>query len=160
VLYKRVSATAVAGAVVLIGLGRFDVASASTFYQCHSDSTLVTQDSGVHGGPARLPGSESGDLGYYYLSLTAGCGEAKGTPVTLTVSVTLDKVLSGTIDADGMCWSLEEHLGYNHTPLAAAVIMSDRFTVQFPAVAGNQYRIRLANLESGVTVTDHSSVDG
>ena len=163
-MYKRMSVVGLMLVLLMVGLGRFDTARAASvpqFPSCHNDSTQVKQTSD-HGGPASLgPGSENGDSAYYYLTFTAGCGEAKGSPVTLTVAVTLVSVLSGTVDADGMCWRLDVDLGYIKPALASGVLMGNSVSLTFPnAVAGSQYRIRIANLEEGLTVSDHSSVDG
>jgi hypothetical protein len=165
-VYKRASVIGVAVAAMLVlGLGRFETANAASvpqFPACHDDSSMVKQTSKQGGGPSNLTGTENGDHGYYYLTVTAGCpGDAKGSTVTLVVQVHLLAVLRGTVDADGMCWLINVDLGYNHHPLEQASIMGNDVTVTYPAaVAGSKYRIRIANMEPGVTVAEHSSVDG
>jgi len=131
------------------------------FPACHDDSTMVKQ-TGKHGGPASLPGSKNGNDGYYYLSVTAGCaGDADGSTVSLVIHVHLDAVLQGQLDTDGMCWRVDVHHEYSHHRLDSASVMGDDITVTWPnAVAGTKYRIRIANMEPGVVVQDHASVDG
>lgn len=161
---KRALTLAAAAAVLTFGFTRYGTASASdfpTFPACHDDSSMVKQVDKQGGGPSDLQGSESGDHGYYYLTITAGCGQPAGTPVTLVVQVHLIAVLSGQVDSDGMCWSLHVDLGYDHNPLAASLPMGNDVSLTYSgAVAGQKYRIRIANLEPGVTVDEHSSVDG
>jgi hypothetical protein len=162
-VYKRASIVGVALTVLMVGLGRFETASASVpqFPGCHEDSTQIKQTSD-HGGPVKLgPGSANGDKAYYYLTLTAGCGEPQGAAVSLTVQVTLQSVISGQPDADGICWRVDVDLGYQKPALDSAVLMGNQISLTYSnAVAGDQYRIRIANLEDGLTVSDHSSVDG
>jgi hypothetical protein len=165
IVYKRVSIVGVALTVLALGLGRFEAAKASSvpqFPACHDDSTMVKQQDRQGGGPTHLTGSDTGDHGYYYLTITAGCpGDAPRSTVTLTVQIHLSAVLSGTVDADGMCWGIHVDKGYNHNPVAAGLIMGNDVSLVYnQAVAGTQYRIRIANMEEGVTVAEHSSVDG
>ncbi len=163
-MYKRVSIVGVALAVLVVGFGRTETASASqfkTFPTCHQDSTQIKQD-GKHGSPAALTGSNDGGDGYYYLTITAGCpGDAPGSTVTLTVHVQITTVLKGVEDSGGMCWKINVDLGYDHHPLLTGMLMGDSVTLVYShAVAGSKYRIRIASLEPALTVRDHSSVDG
>ena len=163
-MFKRLTAIGTALAVLAIGGVHYVTANASqypSFPACHDDSTMV-KPTGSHGGPTSLPGSENGDDGYYYLSITAGCAsDAPGSTVTLVVHVHLDSVLQGQVDADGMCWRVDVHHDYSHDRLASALLMGNDITLTWPnAVAGTLYRIRIANMEPGVVVSDHSSVDG
>ena len=164
-MFKRASIVGVTVSVLALGLGRFENASAAQFPQfpsCHDDSTMIKPFDKQGGGPSSLTGTESGDHGYYYLTLTAGCpGDAPGSTVTLTAHIHLDNVLQGQIDADGMCWGIHFDLGYNHNPVEQAVIMGTDVSLSYThAVAGAKYRIRIANLEPGLTVQEHSTVDG
>jgi len=164
-MWKRLSATAIALVALCAAFAHAPSAGAASvpqFPPCHNDSTQVKQTSDK-GGPALLgPGSENGLQAYYYVTETAGCGsDQPGSTVTLAMVVDLTDVLKGTVDSDGMCWGLELHQGYDKTPVAAAVEMGNTVHLTYDnAIAGQQYRFRIANLETGLTIQDHSSVDG
>jgi hypothetical protein len=137
------------------------------FPRCHEDSTQIKQTSDK-GGPARLGPDTSGQgkQAYYYLTLTAGCGERKGTPVKLTVKLTWTALISGKPDGDGQCWSLDFHKGYDHRPTQGSVQdlmfggLGSSITLTSNAFkAGDHVRVRIANLENDV-IQDHVSVDG
>jgi len=166
---RTIVCLAVATALLASGV-RAGVASASTFRPCHDDTKLSHH--WTHGNPEKgLRGSESGDRGYYYLSITAGCsgvlqerivGGSSPGEITLVAKLHLTRVVSGKIDSDGMCWRLDIDSGYDHThKLMVAVLMGKDVTMVFGhARVGERYRLRVANLENGVVVTDHASFDG
>lgn len=131
------------------------------FPACHNDSTQVKQTS-EKGGPAKLPGSAGGNRFYYYVTFTAGCpGDALGSTVIIAITVQLTNVLSGTIPADGMCWRIETDLGYHKPPLQIDMLMGLSVAATYThAIAGQKYRIRIANLENGLVVQDRATVDG
>jgi hypothetical protein len=161
---KRLSFAGMAVAVLALGVGHSELASASqfkTFPTCHQDSSQIKQ-TGKHGSPLALTGSNDGGDGYYYLTITAGCaGDKPGATVPLQINVHIVSFVKGVEDADGFCWKLNVDLGYNHHPLQSALLMGDTVSLTFPnAVVGQKYRIRIASMEPALTVADHSSVDG
>jgi hypothetical protein len=138
------------------------VARASTFRPCYDDTTMPGHH-WTHGNPNKgLTGSANGDNGYYYLAIQAGCGPAsKGSQATIAGQVHLASVVKGKIDADGMCWRLDISPEYTHHKLVMAVVMGPLVTLSYAhAVVGEEYRLRIANLEDGVTVTDHAFFSG
>jgi len=158
---RTIVCLATAIALLIVGF-RVDTVHASHFRPCHDDSKM--RHHFTHGDPSKgLKGSKSGDHGYYYLSITAGCaGDNPLLPVTLIGKVHLDRVVKGKLDAEGMCWRLDITEGYNHKhKLLLANLMGNTVILIFRhAVFGHHYRFRIANMESGVTVTDHASFDG
>jgi hypothetical protein len=138
------------------------VARASTFRPCYDDTTMPGHH-WTHGNPNRgLPGDPNGGNGYYYLSIQAGCGPASpGSQATIAGQVQLTSLVKGKIDADGMCWRLDISPGYTHRKLVMAVVMGPLVTLSYTkAIVGEEYRLRIANLEEGVTVTDHAFFSG
>jgi hypothetical protein len=162
-MYRRRTAVCLASVLVILSFGlRPTPTSASIFRPCHDDSSLP-HTWGSHGNPNKgLVGAENGDHGYYYLSIKAGCGGGLLFGQQLVGKVHLVKVVKGRIDSDGMCWRLDISPNYNHThKLILAVLMGTDVTLTYTrGVLGNDYRLRVANLEPGLIVTDRGSFDG
>jgi hypothetical protein len=162
-MHRRRTAVCIASAVAVLAFGLgVNPAKASIFRPCHDDSSLP-HHWGSHGDPNKgLVGAENGDHGYYYLSIKAGCGGGLLYGQKLVGKVNLGKVVRGRIDADGMCWRLDISPNYDHThKLILAVLMGNQVSLTYTkAVFGHDYRLRVANLEPGLIVTDHGSFDG
>lgn len=160
---RRVVAACLASVLVALCLGlRPTQSSASIFRPCHDDSTLP-HTWGSHGNPNKgLSGAENGDHGYYYLAIEAGCGGGVVFGQHLVGTVQLQRIVTGRVDADGMCWRLDISPDYDHThKLVLAVLMGDSVTLTYTrGIAGHDYRLRVANLEPGLVVTDHSTFTG
>jgi hypothetical protein len=164
---KRIALTASAGAALMVvALPALPATTAhagnvANSFPCHHmDSTQVAPGKTGRNPSAFGPGTASGNNAYYYLTITAGCGKAAGTPTALTMTAQLVTVLKGVRDADGMCWRVDFDLGYTKPPLQSAVLMGDKITSTFTAKAGTQYRVRIASMESGIVISDHSTLDG
>jgi len=161
---KRRTTVCIAALTATLVLGfQVNHVKASVFRPCHDDSNLP-HHWGSHGDPNKgFVGAENGDHGYYYLSIEAGC-QASGllTGDRLVGHVHLNRVVSGSIDADGMCWRLDIDHKYDHKhKLLVAVLMGTSVSLTYSrGILGQDYRLRVANLEPGLIVTDHSTFDG
>ena len=162
-MHRRRTAVCLACVLAILSFGlRTTPTSASIFRPCHDDSTLQ-HTWGDHGNPnTGLTGAQNGDHGYYYLSIEAGCGGGLIFGQHLVGKVHLLRVVRGQVDSDGMCWRLDISPNYDHThKLILAVLMGSDVTLTYSrGILGHDYRLRVANLEPGVVVTDHGSFDG
>jgi hypothetical protein len=116
--------------------------SANTFLPCH-DNTTASDHVGhwTHGDPATgIPGDPSGGSGYYYLSVKA-CGP----------------ILEGTVYSPGE-WDIDISPNFDHTnELANAQFHGTGGRVFITnAVAGQNYRLRVANISNHVTQKDYA----
>jgi hypothetical protein len=144
-------------AIPLIGVMQSETVSAQVFLQCHDDSRdPIHNGHWTHGDPnTGLPGDPRGNNGYYYLAITA-------CTTTLTGGADLTGIVHGKAPRDGIHWRIDITPDYDSgNRLAIAYPIGNSADITYTgAKPGAHYRLRIANLTTGVTITDHGYFDG